>query len=65
MKDENKETLPLTMVSYNRTQSQCYMGSGDYGTVQICPGFNVTLITKSQEVVVILLRQCVEDLFFN
>lgn len=65
MKDENKETLPLTMVSYNRTQSQCYMGSGDYGTVQICPGVNVTLITKSQEVVVLLLHQRIEDLLFN
>ena len=65
MRDENKETFPLTMVSNNRTQSQCYMGSGDYGTIQICPGFNVTLIAKSQEVVVLLLHQCVEDSLFD
>ena len=41
------------------------MGSGDYGTIQICPGFNVTLIAKSQEVVVLLLHQCVEDSLFD
>lgn len=46
----NEAALPLTMVSKDRTQRQCYAGSGDYGTVKICPGFNVTLVTKSQEV---------------
>lgn len=47
---DNAAKNTFTVISKERLRRSCYQGVGDYGSVTICPGANVTLQTSSESV---------------